>query len=178
MKTRGFASLFMAFFLTGCMTHGDAQKTVGLSSVALGTSTILANSGLNVPTPLARAVGVTSGVSQVASGLALMNDGNRTTGNGSTGPGRSTARESDLPRTRECSEYLRLATRPASMQMAGGNAQLARIFRSYERCLNSQPDHPTSRRLRCGKGKYYVYPRGIQACGTKEAMRIWGSGMP
>ena len=90
-----------------------------------------------------------------------------------TGGGRG--REyANLPKTRQCSAYVRARESFQDMQMNVGMAQaLERLVRAHDACLKSAPNHPVARKLRCGKGKYRLisFPvSGRYLCGLREAI--------
>ena len=96
----------------------------------------------------------------------------------SVGAGRPVAMQSlssgdlKLPDTTACRRYLALTKSSVSLHRSPRQT-LIMIHQHYHDCLNSAPHHPTSRRLRCGPGKYVshalVWPGTMKPiCGMDE----------
>ena len=62
-----------------------------------------------------------------------------------------------LPRTRACRRFI-------SLSRKGSRVPYRRLVASYDSCLNSDRNHPTSRKLSCGKGRYYHMRNGVRVC--------------
>ncbi len=62
-----------------------------------------------------------------------------------------------LPRTRACRKFI-------SLSRKGSRVPYRRLVESYDSCLNSDRNHPTSRKLSCGNGKYYHMRNGVRVC--------------
>ncbi len=62
-----------------------------------------------------------------------------------------------LPRTRACRKFITLSRK-------GRKVPYRLLVASYDSCLDSDRNHPTSRKLSCGKGKYYHLRNGARVC--------------
>ncbi len=62
-----------------------------------------------------------------------------------------------LPRTRACRRFI-------SLSRKGKRVSYRRLVASYDSCLNSDRNHPTSRKLSCGNGRYYHMRNGVRVC--------------
>ncbi len=71
--------------------------------------------------------------------------------------GFDTADAEYLPRTRACRKFI-------SLSRKGTRVPYRHLVASYDSCLNSDRNHPTSRKLSCGNGKYYHMRNGVRVC--------------
>ena len=139
MKGILIASL-LSMGLGGCMTTQDAVTEGVTTGVATGLASRLP-AALGIP-----AAAVTSGVVAGA-----MHSGARAT---------AVPDQGSMPDTPQCRAYLRY------IKSVGPMGTVRPMIVRYNACLNSAPNHPTSRRLRCGPGKYYGYFDNRRICGV------------
>ncbi len=62
-----------------------------------------------------------------------------------------------LPHTLACRKFISLSRR-------GNRVPYHLLVASYDSCLNSDRNHPTSRKLSCGNGRYYHMRNGVRVC--------------
>jgi len=158
-SSTGLALAVMAVLLAGCQNNAAVQDMMAAQQMGLGVATVLANARSG---SLPATAGVVLGTMNTAQGAAALAASPNLNG------GKARPSAARLPDTPQCREYL-MAIKGAvpTMSSAANHAQMMNITALYNRCLDSAPNHPASKRLRCGKGKYTGYFGAQKVCGTQ-----------
>ncbi len=162
-----FEEAFMSSFAQGLMA--GAATNIG-QGIALKSKPMIATGAAQMVLGAAAQAGAGAAAQAGASPPGAGNGMNGLAGPAAGMPATASAMAGGggLPNTPQCAQYDRAARRLGHMY---GGTSLQQVLTLYHACLNSAPDHPASRRLRCGPGQYVVYFNNRRYCGTEAALR-------
>jgi len=81
--------------------------------------------------------------------------------------------EEGLPNTPACWKYMRARGSNIETQLnISPHEAVWRVAYTYHKCLESAPNHPAARRLRCGTNAYAMCIAGRRVCGLRQAHQV------